>query len=351
MLQAHFKRCALKPRLSLFALVLPLLFCGSSNAASPVAAAKPQFVAIALGTAGGLTEANLTSYLLAPFGSTDFVALDAGTVLTGLEQADRKKSFSDIVVPPESSLTVAGYILTERIKAYLLSHPHLDHIAGLVHNSPEDTKKAILGLPATIDTLRDHVFNGKLWPNFSDEGQGLQLKKYHFVRLQPGEEQPILGTQLTVRAYELCHAGGPSTAFLLHADDAYALYIGDTGPDGVEQCNKLGQLWQTIAPLVQQGKLRGLFVEISYPDPRESNRLYGHLTPRWLMAELQRLAALMPATDSTEAMRQLTVIVTHIKPTLKGGPSAREQIMRQVEELNALGIRFVFPEQGERIEF
>lgn len=137
MLQAHFKHCALKPRLSLFALVLPLLFCGSSNAASPVAAAKPQFVAIALGTAGGLTEANLTSYLLAPFGSTDFVALDAGTVLTGLEQADRKKSFSDIVVPPESSLTVAGYILTERIKAYLLSHPHLDHIAGLVHNSPE----------------------------------------------------------------------------------------------------------------------------------------------------------------------------------------------------------------------
>lgn len=154
-----------------------------------------------------------------------------------------------------------------------------------------------------------------------------------------------------MRAYELCHAGGPSTAFLLHADDAYALYIGDTGPDEVEQCNKLGQLWQTIAPLVQQGKLRGLFVEISYPDPRESNRLYGHLTPRWLMAELQRLAALMPATDSTEAMRQLTVIVTHIKPTLKGGPSAREQIMRQVEELNALGIRFVFPEQGERIEF
>lgn len=45
------------------------------------------FVAIALGTAGGINEANLSSYLLAPAGSPDFVALDAGTLLTGLEAA------------------------------------------------------------------------------------------------------------------------------------------------------------------------------------------------------------------------------------------------------------------------
>jgi 3',5'-cyclic-nucleotide phosphodiesterase len=343
---------ALKARRGLFLLLLcPFLCYAASDPAIAALAAEPRFVAIALGTAGGLTEANLTSFLLAPSGSGDFVALDAGTLLTGLEYADRKQSFSTIVVPPESSLTLAGYILTERIKAYLLSHPHLDHVAGLVHNSPEDSKKAILGLPATIDALRDHLFNGKLWPNFADEGPGLQLKKYHFVRLQPGEEQPIVGTQLTVRAFELCHAGGPSTAFLLRADNVYALYLGDTGPDEAEHCDKLQQLWQAIAPLVQQGKLRGLFIEISYPDPRESNRLYGHLTPRWLMIELQRLASLMSAECASEAMRRLTVIVTHIKPTLQRGPSAREQIMQQVNELNPLGVRFVFPEQGERVEF
>jgi 3',5'-cyclic-nucleotide phosphodiesterase len=308
-------------------------------------------VTIALGTAGGLTEANLTSYLLAPSGTFDFVALDAGTLLTGLEQANRKGSFAKIPVPPDSPLTVEGYILTQRIKAYLLSHAHLDHVAGLVLNSPDDTKKDILGLSSTLDTLRDHLFNHKLWPNFTDEGPGVQLKKYHFVRLQPEKEQPIAGTQLTVRPFELCHAGGSSTAFLLHANEAYALYLGDTGPDEAEQCDKLQHVWQAIAPLVQQGRLRGVFLEISYPDPRESNRLYGHLTPRWVMTELQRLATLVDAQRPNEALQEVTVIVTHIKPMLQRGPSVREQVMQQVKDLNTLGIRFVFLEQGERLEF
>ena len=306
---------------------------------------------IALGTAGGLTEANLTSYLLAASGTSDFVALDAGTLLTGLEHANRKGSLTNIPVPPDSPWTVEGYILTQRVKAYLLSHAHVDHVAGLALNSPDDTEKDILGLPPTIDTLRDHLFNGRLWPNFADEGPGVQLKKYHFVRLRPGKEQLIDGTRLAVRPFELCHAGGPSTAFLLRADEAYALYLGDTGPDEAEQCDKLQQVWRAIAPLIRQGELRGVFLEISYPDPRESNRLYGHLTPRWVMTELQRLAALVDAGRPAGALRELTVIVTHIKPTLRRGLSTREQIMRQVKDLNTLGVRFVFPEQGERVEF
>lgn len=343
---------ALKVHRNLLLLLLcPLLWYGAAGPSRTALAAEPQFVTIALGTAGGLTEANLTSYLLASFGTPDFVALDAGTLLTGLEHANRKGSFAKIPIPLDSPLTVEGYILTHCIKAYLLSHAHLDHVAGLVHNSPDDTKKNILGLPSTIETLRDHLFNGKLWPNFADEGPGMQLKKYHFVRLQPEKEQPIAGTQLTVRPFELCHAGGPSTAFLLHAHDAYALYLGDTGPDEAERCDKLQQVWQAIAPLVPQGKLRGVFLEISYPDPRERNRLYGHLTPQWVMTELQRLATLVNTQRPIEALHGLTVIVTHIKPTLQRGPAVREQVMQQVRELNTLGIRFVFPEQGDRVEF
>jgi 3',5'-cyclic-nucleotide phosphodiesterase len=316
-----------------------------------VPANDPQFVTIALGTAGGLTEADLSAYLLAPTDSTAFVALDAGTLLTGLRQAHRKGNLAEIVLPPESSLGVEGQVLTQHIKGYLLSHAHLDHVAGLVLNSPDDTSKNIMGLAPTLDTLRDHLFNGKLWPNFADEGPGVPLKKYHFIRLQPGIDYAIAGTQLTVRPFELCHAGEPSTAFLLHAHGAYALYVGDTGPDEVEHCDRLQQVWTYIAPLVRRGILRGLFVEISYPDPRAPNQLYGHLTPRWLMAELQRLAVVVDAQRPTEAVRRLTVIIGHIKPTLQRGRSAREQIMQQVHELNTLGVRFLFPEQGDRIVF
>ena len=50
-----------------------------------------------------------------------------------------------------------------------LSHAHLDHISGLILNAPDDSPKPILGLDATIDTLRDHVFNWRVWPNFGNE--------------------------------------------------------------------------------------------------------------------------------------------------------------------------------------
>jgi 3',5'-cyclic-nucleotide phosphodiesterase len=149
-----------------------LLWCTTMGLPRTVLASEPQFVTIALGTAGGLTEADLSAYLLAPTGSTAFVALDAGTLMTGLQQAHCKGNLAEIVMPPESSLSVEGQVLTQYIKGYLLSHAHLDHVAGLALNSPDDTNKNILGLASTIDTLRDHLFNGKLWPNFADDLAG-----------------------------------------------------------------------------------------------------------------------------------------------------------------------------------
>ncbi len=41
----------------------------------------PAFVAIVLGAGGGPGQDDLSAYLLAPAGSTDYVALDAGTLL------------------------------------------------------------------------------------------------------------------------------------------------------------------------------------------------------------------------------------------------------------------------------
>ena len=44
-----------------------------------------KFMAIPLGTKGGLIEADLSSNLLAPVGDMNFIAFDAGTVLAGLQ--------------------------------------------------------------------------------------------------------------------------------------------------------------------------------------------------------------------------------------------------------------------------
>ncbi len=334
-------------------LVLSIFICLlAGNTGFAEDAASPAFVTIPLGTRGGLIEGDLSSYLLAPAGDSNFIALDAGTLLTGLKEAVKRGSFGDLTLPEDSGLTFEGWLLQDKLKAYLISHAHIDHVAGLVINSPDDSAKPIIGLPATIDNIRDHLFNWKIWPNFGNEGPGFQLKKYQYTRVQPGEIYPVEGTNMTFVPFELSHSGDYlSTAYLVEANDAYALYFGDTGPDDVEQSSRMQAVWQHVAPLVRAGKLRAIFLESSYPDPRDPKRLFGHLTPEWMMKELHKLALLVDSEHPQQALKNLTVLVTHMKPSLKKEAPRRDQMQQQLSALNDLQIHFLFPERGERIEF
>ena len=320
---------------------------------SPLTAwADTAFQAIPLGTSGGLYEDNLSAYLLAPKGSGDFISLDAGTLMAGLRKAEQLGSLQGIVTAADGDWTPAGAMLQKHIKAYLISHPHLDHVAGLVINSPDDAAKDILGTDATINTLRDHLFNWKVWPAFGSEGTGFLLKKYRYVRLAPMRSVTIAGTAMTVEPYVLSHGGGTeSTAFLVQACGAYVLYCGDTGPDTVEKSEAMHRIWQRVAPLIKAGSLKAIFLEVSYPDGTPDKALFGHLTPAWLLSELHELAALVDPSQPSAALKGLTVVVSHIKPTLKAGAPIAERIMQQVQARNDLGVRFVLPEQGKRLEF
>jgi 3',5'-cyclic-nucleotide phosphodiesterase len=52
-----------------------------------------------------------------------------------------------------------------------------------------------------MDMMENHYFNGETWANFGDEGEGYQLKKYHFQTLKPTQETPINNTTMTVKAF------------------------------------------------------------------------------------------------------------------------------------------------------
>src|SRR5579859_4874614 len=84
--------------------------------------AHSAFTVVPLGVRGGLDESNLSAYLVAAAGSQDCICLDAGTLYAGLEKAAPL-----FHLPP-------GAILRSRIKGYFISHPHLDHVAGLIIN-------------------------------------------------------------------------------------------------------------------------------------------------------------------------------------------------------------------------
>ena len=52
----------------------------------------------------------------------------------------------------------------------------------------------------------------------------------------------------------------------MSTNEAYILYLGDTGPDEIEKTDKLQILWQAVAKLIREGKLKGIFIEVSYPN-------------------------------------------------------------------------------------
>ncbi len=275
------------------------------------------FKVIVLGSGGGPLENNLSSYLLAPTASSDYIALDAGTLL------------SEIVRTEENPLA----FFQNQIKAYLISHPHLDHVAGLVINSTADSKKPLLGTDFTINSIRDHLFNWIIWPNFGSEGKK-PLNQYAYKRLKEGKKSSIPSTAMSVEALLLNHPKGYlSTAFLIEASGAYVLYCGDTSPD-----ERLEKVWKKVAPLIRDESLSAIFLECSY---LEAEPLMGHVDTQSFMRELGALARLVdPAHPS---LKKCSVIVTHIKETLKG-PSL---IQEELDKLNELKIPLIFPKQGQ----
>ena len=296
--------------------------------------AQPAFDVVPLGIRGGLDESNLSAYMIAPARSEKFVCVDAGTVRSGIKRAIALNTFK-----ASESAVFKSYI-----KGYLVSHGHLDHLSGLIINSPDDTSKNIYAMPYVIDVLRDKYFSWESWANFADQGEKPALGKYHYQALKPGNEVEIANTELKVTAFELAHSSPyKSTAFLLENKGDYLLYLGDTGADRVEKSDKLAQLWKAVAELVKTKKLKAVFIEVSYDNEQPETQLFGHLTPKLLAEELAVLAEL----SGRSAMAGLPVVITHIKPAT----GVESRIKAELKQANAFGVRFVFPEQGRRLRF
>jgi len=290
------------------------------------------FTIIPLGVKGGDDESNLSSYMIAPIGSEKYVCLDAGTINAGIQKAIDMKSLKGI----------SEEVQRRQIKDYLISHGHLDHLAGLIINSPADTAKNIYGLPSVLNILRDKYFTWDAWANFANEGEKPQLKKYTYFPLTENTMYPLKDTEMKVRAFELSH-GNPykSTAFLIGHDNVYILYLGDTGADEIEKSDKLASLWQNIAPLITAGQLKAIFLEVSFPDEQPDNQLFGHLTPKLFFSELAKLEAL----TTNRAFKKISFIVTHIKPPQQTAEKVKQQLISR----NIQNLKLIFPEQGQSL--
>ncbi|KAK4225539.1 putative 3',5'-cyclic-nucleotide phosphodiesterase [Podospora fimiseda] len=185
------------------------------SSADGVATREPALHVIVLGSGGGPFENNVTSLLVrsisANWGKGSIVAVDAGVHLGAirdiLEQSQPKDlgtndenplphtltsgPFAGLEVRHANARLNASNISQDLVDTYLITHCHLDHIAGLVINTAGLRRpKRLAALPITIEGFKKHIFNNVIWPNLSDENNGHGLVTY--MRLVEGGS-PALG--------------------------------------------------------------------------------------------------------------------------------------------------------------
>ena len=182
-----------------------------------------------------------------------------------------------------------------KLHSIFITHAHLDHIKGIpfladnLISRNKGNKVTIMSIPPVIRIIRENLFNGNVWPDFTilpDPCNGV----LQYTRLKEGKPVTIKGYRIT--PYRVNHSV-PATGYLV--EDRHSkrfFYSGDTGPTE--------KTWSKIG----NTRIHCLIIEVSFPDKMKDTALMtGHLTAGLLREEISKIR-LMPER----------ICITHTKP-------------------------------------
>ncbi|RYP13534.1 hypothetical protein DL765_006856 [Monosporascus sp. GIB2] len=97
-----------------------------------------------------------------------------------------------------------------------------------------------------------------------------------------------------------------SSAYFIREPDTgrEVLMFGDVEPDSISLSPRNLAIWQEAAPRVANGNLAAIFIECSYDDSQTVDRLFGHLTPRFVVEEMKVLATEVEAVRRAPQKRE-----------------------------------------------
>jgi len=199
----------------------------------------------------------------------------------------------DILVDAGTGLADLSLDELAAIDHVFVTHSHLDHIAALplMIDSVADLRDApvtIYATAATLETIRAHIFNWAIWPDFSEIAIR-ERKVMQYQTICVGREVLLGGRCVTAVPAE--HSV-PAVGYHLDSGSGSLVFTGDTTVND--------EFWPVINRI---GNLRYLIVEAAFSDREETlAHISKHLCPRLLLEELAKLA--VPAE----------VYVTHLKP-------------------------------------
>jgi cAMP phosphodiesterase len=247
-----------------------------------------------LGADGGVAPGFQTaSFLL-----NESILLDAGSAATCLTLPEQRK-----------------------IDYIFISHSHLDHVKDicfLADNVFSFRRRPIQLISSfeILDILRKHLFNNKIWPDFTNITNG----RCPILSYRPIESSVHIGP-ISVRLCPVHHVV-PSVGFIVNEKRKNSFVItGDTGPTDL--------LWVEAN---KEENLKAVFTGIAFP-----NRMHkiavdaGHFTPKMFHSELSKLKKDAP------------LLIYHLKP---------DYIKDLLEEIKALQIpKLKFVKKQQKFTF
>jgi len=212
-----------------------------------------------------------------------------------------------VAIDAGSLAMAASTVQKKQIRDVVLTHAHLDHIAGLPLFIDDlfatlDVPICVRALPEIIETLERDIFNWEIYPRFSElENVNGAVMKYQPFAI--GEE--FFVKHLRLKAVAVNHKVSTVGFVISDGQTKFAL-SGDTA--------ETGEFWQVLNA---EENLSALLVECAFPNELEElAHVSHHLTPKTLKRELEKFNR-----------KECSIYVINIKPMY------RDEVVRQISEL------------------
>jgi ribonuclease BN (tRNA processing enzyme) len=200
---------------------------------------------------------------------------------------------SDILIDAGSGVGDLTLGELSQIDHIFITHSHLDHVTSIPFLV--DTIGGMRGKPitvyatrATIEIMRNHLFNWAIWPDFSE----IPSAEAPFMRYQEIE----VGKKISLSRRDITPIPArhtvPAVGYHLDSGAASLVFTGDTGPNDA--------LWRVVNRIAN---LKYLIIETAFSNKeRHLAEISRHLCPATLAEELAKLEV------------DAEIYITHLKP-------------------------------------